>query len=151
MPSLYANGMSFSVSSQITNQHDRGIEEDSENAVLKVVPGSSESMSGVSRYRDFISCLPGHLSKRILGKTTTNFQKLSKRINPSGFWGVCCRPTGLLDRLTLRRCQKVCQTWQHLARETLREVKLRKSFQELMKAMMRVSITIVMVLNDSTV
>lgn len=67
-PSLHANGMSFSGSSQITSQHDQGIEADSENPALAVVPGSSQSMSGVSQYRDFISCLPGHLSKRILGK-----------------------------------------------------------------------------------
>lgn len=34
-----------------------------------VVPGSSKSVSGVSRHRDFISCLPVDLSKRILGKS----------------------------------------------------------------------------------
>lgn len=68
---LIALFMSFSVSSQSTNQHDQGNEEDSENPALMVVPGSSQSMSGVSQYRDFISCLPGHLSKRILGNTAS--------------------------------------------------------------------------------
>lgn len=57
--------MSFSVSSQSTNEQNN--DEDCENPALMVVPGSSKSMSGVSPYCDFISCLPGHLSKRILG------------------------------------------------------------------------------------
>ncbi|KAM3591493.1 uncharacterized protein V6R79_002674 [Siganus canaliculatus] len=67
-----------------------------------VVPGSSKSMSGVSRYKDFVGCLPVNLSKRILG---------------------------LLDGRTLISCQQVCQTWQHLAKETLEENKFRRIFQ----------------------
>uniref|UniRef100_A0A3Q3H0B1 F-box and WD repeat domain containing 10 n=1 Tax=Labrus bergylta TaxID=56723 RepID=A0A3Q3H0B1_9LABR len=39
---------------------------DSEDPALMVVPGSLKSVSGVSRYRDFISCLHVNLSKRIL-------------------------------------------------------------------------------------
>lgn len=46
------------------------IAEDSEEPALTIVPGSSKSMSGVSRHRDFIGCLPINLSKRILGKVT---------------------------------------------------------------------------------
>uniref|UniRef100_A0A3Q0RLE4 F-box and WD repeat domain containing 10 n=1 Tax=Amphilophus citrinellus TaxID=61819 RepID=A0A3Q0RLE4_AMPCI len=44
--------------------------EESEDPALMVVPGSSKSVSGVSRHRDFISCLPVDLSKRILGKSS---------------------------------------------------------------------------------
>ncbi|KAM6964696.1 F-box/WD repeat-containing protein 10 [Tautogolabrus adspersus] len=82
---------------------------DSEDPALMVVPGSLKSVSGVSRYRDFISCLHVNLSKRILG---------------------------LLDEHTLRLCQKVCRYWQHLAQETLQEIKLSRKFQDKMKAMM---------------
>lgn len=49
------------------NKHDQDSDEDSEDPALMVVPGSSKSVSGVSRYRDFIACLPVDLSKRILG------------------------------------------------------------------------------------
>ncbi|XP_020486457.2 F-box/WD repeat-containing protein 10 [Labrus bergylta] len=79
-----------------------------------VVPGSLKSVSGVSRYRDFISCLHVNLSKRILG---------------------------LLDEHTLRLCQKVCRYWQHLAQETLEEMNLARTFQYKMKAMMQRSKT----------
>lgn len=62
--------MSFSVSSRCTIQHDQDSDEDSEDPALMIVPGSSKSVSGVSRYRDFIGCLPVDLSKRILGEST---------------------------------------------------------------------------------
>ena len=63
----------------LVNSHDQGTEEDSENPALVVVPGSSTSMSGVSQYLDFISCLPGHLSKRILGTSASGcIRSLSK-------------------------------------------------------------------------
>lgn len=62
--------MSFPESS---HQHEQSNDEDSENPALMVVPGSSESMSGVSSHCDFISCLPGHLSKRILGNKASVF------------------------------------------------------------------------------
>ncbi|XP_060884990.1 F-box/WD repeat-containing protein 10 [Labrus mixtus] len=83
---------------------------DSEDPALMVVPGSLKSVSGVSRYRDFISCLHVNLSKRILG---------------------------LLDEHTLRLCQKVCRYWQHLTHETLEEMKLSRKFQDKTKAMMQ--------------
>lgn len=38
-----------------------------EEPVLNVVPGTSASLSGVSRHRDFIRSLPVHLAKWILG------------------------------------------------------------------------------------
>uniref|UniRef100_A0A8C2Z1J8 F-box and WD repeat domain containing 10 n=1 Tax=Cyclopterus lumpus TaxID=8103 RepID=A0A8C2Z1J8_CYCLU len=44
--------------------------QDSEDPALMVVPGSSKSVSGVSKHRDFIGCLPVDLSKRVLGKAT---------------------------------------------------------------------------------
>lgn len=34
---------------------------------LMVVPTSFQSTSGVRKYKDFIRCLPVHLSKKILG------------------------------------------------------------------------------------
>ncbi|XP_074518693.1 F-box and WD repeat domain containing protein 10B [Halichoeres trimaculatus] len=97
----------FNVSSQNTIHHHK--DEDSEEPALMVVPGSFKSVSGVSRYRDFIGCLHVDLSKRILG---------------------------LLDENTLRRCQKVCRYWKHLAQETMAEIKLAKNFQDKTKAMM---------------
>lgn len=60
--------MPFSVRSYSTDEIHQD-NEDSEDPALMVVPGSSKSVSGVSRYRDFISCLPVNLSKRILGKS----------------------------------------------------------------------------------
>ncbi|XP_063338367.1 F-box/WD repeat-containing protein 10 [Pelmatolapia mariae] len=58
--------LEFNVSNH-NNNHDN--QEESEDPALMVVPGSSKSVSGVSRHRDFISCLPVDLSKRILGKS----------------------------------------------------------------------------------
>ncbi|XP_070783545.1 F-box and WD repeat domain containing protein 10B [Enoplosus armatus] len=103
--------LQFNVSSHNTNQHDQDSDEDSEDPALMVVPGSSKSVSGVSRYKDFISCLSVDLSKRILG---------------------------LLDERTLRRCMKVCRYWQHLAQETVKEIKFRRIFQDQINAMMKV-------------
>ncbi|XP_051274727.1 F-box/WD repeat-containing protein 10 isoform X2 [Dicentrarchus labrax] len=100
--------LQFNVRSRSTNQRDQ--DEDSEDPALMVVPGSSKSVSGVSRYRDFIGCLPVDLSKRILG---------------------------LLDEHALRRCHKVCRYWQHLAQETTEEIKLRRIFQDQIEAMMK--------------
>uniref|UniRef100_A0A4W6E0F6 F-box and WD repeat domain containing 10 n=1 Tax=Lates calcarifer TaxID=8187 RepID=A0A4W6E0F6_LATCA len=67
-------------------------DEDSDDPALMVVPGSSKSVSGVSRYRDFIGCLPVHLSKRILGKSihTHNTSVLSPEANTvTPVWFVC--------------------------------------------------------------
>uniref|UniRef100_A0A668S485 F-box domain-containing protein n=1 Tax=Oreochromis aureus TaxID=47969 RepID=A0A668S485_OREAU len=82
------------------NNHDN--QEEAEDPALMVVPGSSKSVSGVSRHRDFISCLPVDLSKRILG---------------------------MLDEYTLIRCTAVCQYWELLAKETSEEMKFRRNFQ----------------------
>uniref|UniRef100_A0A3Q1HJ97 Uncharacterized protein n=1 Tax=Anabas testudineus TaxID=64144 RepID=A0A3Q1HJ97_ANATE len=62
------------------NQHDQD-NEDSEDPALMVVPGSSKSVSGVSRYRDFISCLPVDLSKRILGKSIHSVDNTNEILN----------------------------------------------------------------------
>ncbi|KAK5851125.1 hypothetical protein PBY51_001944 [Eleginops maclovinus] len=102
--------LQYNVRSFSSSQHDWDSDEDSVDPALMVVPGSSKSVSGVSRYRDFISCLPVDLSKRILG---------------------------LLDEISLRRCQKVCPSWQHLAKETMEEIKFRGHFQDQIKAMMK--------------
>uniref|UniRef100_A0A3B4UGY0 F-box and WD repeat domain containing 10 n=1 Tax=Seriola dumerili TaxID=41447 RepID=A0A3B4UGY0_SERDU len=102
--------LQFNLGSRNTNQFDQDTDEDSEDPALMVVPGSSKSVSGVSRYRDFIGCLPVDLSKRILG---------------------------LLEEHTLRRCEKVCQYWQNLAKETMEEIKFRRHFQDQIKTMMK--------------
>ncbi|XP_033975548.1 F-box/WD repeat-containing protein 10 [Trematomus bernacchii] len=91
-------------------QHDSESDVDSEDPALMVVPGSAKSASGVSRYRDFIRGLPVDLSKRILG---------------------------LLDENSLRCCLKVCPSWQHLAKETIEEIKFRRYFQDQIEAMMK--------------
>ncbi|XP_029934212.1 CMT1A duplicated region transcript 1 protein [Myripristis murdjan] len=76
---------------------------DAEDPALMVVPGSSTSMSGVSQCRDFIRCLPVHLSKRILG---------------------------LLDKHTLRCCQRVSRYWRYLARDTMGDTDAKVIFQD---------------------
>ncbi|XP_055085815.1 F-box/WD repeat-containing protein 10 [Periophthalmus magnuspinnatus] len=76
---------------------------ESDEPALMVVPGSSKSYSGISRYKDFISSLPVNLSKRILG---------------------------LLDQSCLKICIKVSSRWQSLAKETLSEIEFRKSINE---------------------
>lgn len=42
--------------------------ESSDDSGFTVIPGSSKSLSGVSRYRDLIQRLPVNVAKRILGK-----------------------------------------------------------------------------------
>lgn len=73
--------MPIPVSSYSTNQHDQDNDEDSEDPALMVVPGSSKSVSGVSQYRDFIGCLPVHLSKRILGKSIHSVDNTNEILN----------------------------------------------------------------------
>ncbi|XP_076007887.1 F-box and WD repeat domain containing protein 10B [Genypterus blacodes] len=85
-------------------------DEDLEEPALRVVPGCSSSMAGVSRYKDFICCLPIPLAKRILG---------------------------LLDERTLKSCQKVCLYWQRLVEETWKEINFRSNFREQVKAMLK--------------
>jgi len=41
--------------------------DDDEDPALTVLPRGWASRSGVSRYRDFLRCLPVHLAKMILG------------------------------------------------------------------------------------
>lgn len=60
-----------------------------------------------------------------------------------------CLCTGLLDEHTLRRCQKVSQSWQHLAKETMEEIKFRGNFQHQVEAMMKVGHLCVHSGNDS--
>lgn len=66
-----------------------------------------------------------------------SLQKLSKPINPTCFC-ICCFPSGLLDRQTLRNCQKICRTWGRLAQETMAERKLRRGIEEQIKATLKV-------------
>ncbi|XP_037546874.1 F-box/WD repeat-containing protein 10 [Nematolebias whitei] len=86
----------------VSNQNFNG-QQDPEDPALMVVPGASKSMSGVSQHRDFVSCLPVNLAKRILG---------------------------LLGEHTLKRCKKVCWYWQHLTEETMEEIRFRRSFKD---------------------
>ncbi|XP_008293454.1 F-box/WD repeat-containing protein 10, partial [Stegastes partitus] len=96
----------------ISSEHD----EDSEDPALMVVPGSSKSMSGVSLYKDFVGCLPFHLSVRILG---------------------------LLEEDALECCKKVCRYWQHLAQQTMEEIKFRRTLQSQIQAMTKRRSTVV--------
>ncbi|CAJ1080076.1 CMT1A duplicated region transcript 1 protein [Xyrichtys novacula] len=104
--------LQFNGSSHNKMEHHVDSDEDSEDPALMVVPGSFRSVSGVSRYRDFIGCLHVDLSKRILG---------------------------LLDEQTLKLCQKVCRYWEHLAQETMKEIKFARKFQDKAKAIMQKS------------
>ncbi|KAF0025705.1 hypothetical protein F2P81_022586 [Scophthalmus maximus] len=94
--------------SRNANQSDQDTDDDSDDPALTVVPGSSKSASGVSRYRDFVGCLPVDLSKRILG---------------------------LLDEHTLRSCLIVSRTWHLRATGTMEEIKFRTEFQDQIEAM----------------
>ncbi|XP_038227509.1 CMT1A duplicated region transcript 1 protein [Dermochelys coriacea] len=61
---------------------------------LAVVPASFQSASSVNKYKDFIRCLPTHLSKYILG---------------------------FLDTKSLNRCTSVSQHWAFLVKEIKQE------------------------------
>ncbi|XP_061086546.1 F-box and WD repeat domain containing protein 10B [Conger conger] len=70
-----------------------------EDPALTVVPGTSRSLSGVRRHRDFIRGLPVHLAKRILG---------------------------LLDRTALLSCHHVSQHWRFLTEEVQEEIETKR-------------------------
>ncbi|XP_054656737.1 F-box/WD repeat-containing protein 10 [Dunckerocampus dactyliophorus] len=93
-----------------SKEHDHASEKDSADPTLTPTPRPSKSTSGLSRCRDFISCLPADLSKRILA---------------------------MLDEQTLKRCMKVCKYWKHLAGETMEEIRFRKAYLEQVEAMMK--------------
>uniref|UniRef100_A0A8C0G7X1 F-box domain-containing protein n=1 Tax=Chelonoidis abingdonii TaxID=106734 RepID=A0A8C0G7X1_CHEAB len=59
-----------------------------------IVPAAFQSVSSVNKYKDFIRCLPTHLSKYILG---------------------------FLDTKSLNRCTSVSQHWAFLAKEVKKE------------------------------
>ncbi|XP_078506983.1 F-box/WD repeat-containing protein 10 [Lissotriton helveticus] len=65
-----------------------------DDPALMLVPTSFQSSSGVSKHKDFIRCLPVHLSKSILG---------------------------LLDVKSLLNCLKVSLHWRYLAEEVRRD------------------------------
>ncbi|XP_064423698.1 F-box and WD repeat domain containing protein 10B isoform X2 [Latimeria chalumnae] len=69
---------------------------------LMIVPTSFQSTSGVSRYKDFIRCLPVYLAKYILG---------------------------FLDAHCLNRCQHVSKHWCFLIRQMQREGRTQKVIQ----------------------
>ncbi|XP_010211981.1 PREDICTED: CMT1A duplicated region transcript 1 protein-like, partial [Tinamus guttatus] len=70
---------------------------------VSVVPGSFHSVFHINKYKDFIRCLPAHLSKYILG---------------------------LLDRKSLSTCVAVSKCWAFLAKEVKREHVSQKIIQE---------------------
>ncbi|NWJ10074.1 FBW10 protein, partial [Crypturellus undulatus] len=70
---------------------------------VSVVPGSFHSVFHINKYKDFIRCLPAHLSKYILG---------------------------LLDRKSLSTCVAVSKCWAFLAKEVKREHVSQKITQE---------------------
>ncbi|XP_043924738.1 CMT1A duplicated region transcript 1 protein-like [Protopterus annectens] len=65
-----------------------------DDPALFTVPTGSQSTSGISKYKDFIRCLPVHLSKYILG---------------------------FLDKRSLITCQHVSQHWSYLVEEMLQD------------------------------
>lgn len=78
---------------------DDSASDSSDDPALTVVPGSSKSLSGVSRHRDFIRRLPVNISKRILG---------------------------LLDKASLNSCRRVSKHWRYLSDEVLIEKEVKK-------------------------
>ncbi|XP_059387548.1 F-box and WD repeat domain containing protein 10B isoform X2 [Carassius carassius] len=90
------------------NRRTKGQDSDSDcsddpDPALTVVPRSSKSLSGVSRHRDFIRCLPVDIAKRILG---------------------------LLDKVSLYSCKHVSMHWQWLTEEVLTELEVKKSVEK---------------------
>ncbi|NXD10629.1 FBW10 protein, partial [Nothocercus nigrocapillus] len=70
---------------------------------VSMVPASLHSVFHINKYKDFIRCLPAHLSKYILG---------------------------LLDRKSLSTCVAVSKCWAFLAKEVKREHASQKITQE---------------------
>ena len=68
-----------------------------------VVPGSSKGYLGVSRYKDFIRCLPVHVSKYILG---------------------------MLDQVSLFNCVCVSKNWRGIVEEVHKEYYINQHLQE---------------------
>ncbi|KAJ7984856.1 hypothetical protein DPEC_G00359110 [Dallia pectoralis] len=94
----------------LDNVYVRTVKQDSDNVsvssddpALMVVPRGSRSVSGVSRYRDFIRGLPVHLAKRILG---------------------------LLDKASLRHCKDVSKHWRYLMGDTQKDRNCRKILEK---------------------
>uniref|UniRef100_A0A7M4FVU9 F-box and WD repeat domain containing 10 n=1 Tax=Crocodylus porosus TaxID=8502 RepID=A0A7M4FVU9_CROPO len=73
------------------------------NPALTLIPASLQSASGVNKYKDFIRCLPIHLSKYILG---------------------------FLDPKSLSRCTDVTPYWAFVAKEVKREHLSQRVVQE---------------------
>nr|XP_033816684.1 CMT1A duplicated region transcript 1 protein [Geotrypetes seraphini] len=73
-----------------------------DDPALMLVPTSFQSSSGVSQFKDFIRCLPVHLSKYILG---------------------------LLDKDSLSACLHVSLHWCYLAKEIQREKEVQIAIQ----------------------
>ncbi|XP_069808291.1 F-box and WD repeat domain containing protein 10B-like [Dendropsophus ebraccatus] len=57
----------FPLGIQESQERKSEVRETQEDPSLMVVPTSFQSTSGVRKYKDFICCLPVHLSKKILG------------------------------------------------------------------------------------
>ncbi|KAM4704368.1 F-box and WD repeat domain containing protein 10B-like [Rhinophrynus dorsalis] len=80
---------------------------------LAVSPNDPQkSVSGVSMYKDFISCLPVHLSKYILG---------------------------FLNKKTLYNCLFVSQHWSYIAKDLLQDKEAEKRIQEDAKILQGIS------------
>ncbi|KAM4691176.1 F-box and WD repeat domain containing protein 10B [Rhinophrynus dorsalis] len=84
-----------------TKEPDQEVSAD--DPCLMVIPSSFKSTSGVSKYKDFISCLPVHLSKRILG---------------------------LLNNKTLYSCLFVSQHWCYLTKDLLQDLEAERTVQK---------------------
>ncbi|NXK49074.1 FBW10 protein, partial [Chauna torquata] len=88
---------------------------------VTTLPASLQSLSHV-KHRDFIRCLPVHLSQYILGKASLIFEGLQMGSN-IGRGSLLCplNSSGLLDQKSLKACAAVSRYWAFLAREVERE------------------------------
>ncbi|MEE6506784.1 hypothetical protein FKM82_007854 [Ascaphus truei] len=75
----------------------------SDDPSLMVVPTSFKAASGVSKYKDFVRCLPVHLSKRILG---------------------------LLNKKSLVSCSFVSRHWSYLAEDIQKDLDAERLVQD---------------------
>lgn len=98
-------------------------------------PTSLPSLSRVT-YKDFIRCLPVHLSQYILGKASLIFQGWFPLRVMGGFSCGCCSlpcplcSSGLLDNKSLKTCASVSKYWAFLAKEVEKEHVCQKAVQK---------------------
>ncbi|KAM7145339.1 F-box and WD repeat domain containing protein 10B [Macrochelys suwanniensis] len=94
MPCFWPRGLAHVYCESAVSVEDDTSTVSSSDPALAIVPASFQSASSINKHKDFIRCLPTHLSKYILG---------------------------LLDTKSLNRCTSVSQHWAFLVKEVKRE------------------------------